>query len=261
MTPVIAWFAELDKTDTATVGGKGANLGELCKANLPVPPGFVVTVAGYLDAMDEGGVRDELREVFAAASRRADDSAELSESAKRLRSLVRKAGVPPAVRDEVLAAYHRLGTDVPVAVRSSATAEDATGTSFAGMHETFTNVVGDQAVIERIVDCWVSLYSERVIAYRAAQALTEEPALAVVVQRLVDADRAGVLFTADPSTGDRSRIVVEGAFGFGEVVVSGQVEPDTYVLAKDGPRLLQVRVGAHPAASRMAGRPWRFGVC
>jgi pyruvate,water dikinase len=243
MTSVIAWFAGLDKTDTATVGGKGANLGELCKANLPVPPGFVVTVAGYLDAMDEGGVRDELREVFAAASRRADDSAELSESAKRLRSLVRKAGVPPAVRDEVLAAYHRLGTDVPVAVRSSATAEDATGTSFAGMHETFTNVVGDQAVIERIVDCWVSLYSERVIAYRAAQALTEEPALAVVVQRLVDADRAGVLFTADPSTGDRSRIVVEGAFGFGEVVVSGQVEPDTYVLAKDGPRLLQVRVG------------------
>ncbi len=243
MTRFIAWFDDLGRTDIAIAGGKGANLGELRKAGMPVPPGFVVTVAGYLAAMDEGGVRDELRDLFDEAARGADDSGALSEAAKRLRSLVRKAGVPPTVRDEVLSSYHRLGAEVPVAVRSSATAEDATGTSFAGMHETFTNVIGDNAVIERLVDCWVSLYSSRVIAYRAAQGLSEEPALAVVVQRLVDADRAGVLFTADPSTGDRSRIVVEGAFGLGEVVVSGQVEPDTYVLAKEGPRLLQVRIG------------------
>jgi pyruvate,water dikinase len=111
------------------------------------------------------------------------------------------------------------------------------------MHETFANVVGDDAVLERVVDCWTSLFGERVITYRVSQGITDEPVIAVVVQRMVASERAGVLFCADPSTGDRDRIVVEGAFGLGEVVVSGQVEPDTYVLAKDGPRLLSARVG------------------
>jgi pyruvate, water dikinase len=243
MTDAVVWFEQLGTTDTATAGGKGANLGELVKAGLPVPPGFVVTAAGYLAAMDDGGVRDELREVFDDARGRADDPTALAEAAERLRALVRKAGVPPAVQAEVLAAYHRLGTATSVAVRSSATAEDTAGTSFAGMHDTYANVVGDVAVLERLVDCWASLFGERVISYRASQGLTEEPAIAVVVQRLIDAERAGVLFTADPSTSDRSRIVIEGAFGLGEVVVSGQVEPDTYVLTKQGPRLTQVRVG------------------
>jgi pyruvate,water dikinase len=240
---VIAWIDELDRADTATAGGKGANLGELARAGLPVPPAFVVTASGYLTAMEEGGVRDELRATFDEARSQADDPAALAERAERLRSLVHKAGVPARVQEEVLAAYHRLGADVPVAVRSSATAEDTAGTSFAGMHETFANVIGDAAVLERLVDCWASLYGERVIAYRASQQLTEEPAIAVVVQRLIPSERAGVLFTADPSTGDTDRIVVEGAFGLGEVVVSGQVEPDTYVLTKQGPRLVQARVG------------------
>ena len=154
----------------------------------------------------------------------------------------------------MLAAYHRLGVDVPVAVRSSATAEDTAGTSFAGMHETFTNVVGDDALLERLVDCWASLYGERVIAYRAGQGLTEEPALAVVVQKMVASERAGVLFTADPSTGDRDRIVIEGAFGLGEVVVAGDVEPDTYVVAKDGPRLLSTSASVTRPTSSLAAR-------
>jgi pyruvate, water dikinase len=243
MTERVVWFDHLGKDDSATAGGKGANLGELCRAGLRVPTGFVVTAGAYLDAMDEGGVREELREVFADACTRVDDAAALAERSARLRALVRKAGVPDRLRLELLDAYHLLGADVPVAVRSSATAEDASGTSFAGMHETFANTVGDAAVLERLVDCWVSLYGDRVIAYRASQGLVEEPAIAVVVQELIESERAGVLFTSDPSTGDRNRVVVEGAFGLGEVVVSGQVEPDTYVLAKDGPRLLQVRVG------------------
>ena len=243
MSGVIAWFEDLGRADIPTAGGKGANLGEMVRAGLPVPPGFVVTAPGYLLAMDEGGVRDEVRTVFAEAARQSEDPAALAEAAARLSSLVRGAGVPTSVQSQVLDAYHLLGSDVPVAVRSSATAEDTAGTSFAGMHETFTNVIGDAAVLSRLVDCWASLYGERVISYRASCGLTDEPAIAVVVQELVDAERAGVLFTADPSTGDRSHIVVEGAFGLGEVVVSGQVEPDTYVLAKDGPRLLETRVG------------------
>jgi pyruvate,water dikinase len=243
MSATLVWFADIGQGDVARAGGKGANLGELAAAGLPVPPGFVITAAGYLQAMEEGGVRDELAAVFADAVLRSEDPCELASAAERLRSLVRKAGVPAALRDEVVAAYHRLGTDLPVAVRSSATAEDTAGTSFAGMHETFTNVIGDAALIERLTDCWASLYGARVISYRASCGLTEEPAIAVVVQQLVDSERAGVMFTADPSTNDRSRIVIEGAFGLGEVVVSGQVEPDTYTLAKDGPTLLSTRVG------------------
>jgi pyruvate,water dikinase len=243
MSESVLWFSEIGRDDVARAGGKGANLGELAKAGLPVPPGFVITAAGYLHAMDEGGVRDELAALFAEAVLRSEDPCELASAADRLRALVRKAGVPATLRDEVVAAYHRLGADVPVAVRSSATAEDTAGTSFAGMHETYTNVIGEAALIQRLSDCWASLYGARVIAYRASCGLTEEPAIAVVVQQLVDSERAGVMFTADPSTNDRTRIVVEGAFGLGEVVVSGQVEPDTYTLAKEGPTLLSARVG------------------
>jgi pyruvate, water dikinase len=239
----VIWLGDVGREDLPTVGGKGANLGELTAGGFPVPPGYVVTADGYLRAMEDGGVRGELVALFGDSSTQADDPIALADFAGRLQALVRKAGVPKELGEQVLAAYHQLGSEVPVAVRSSATAEDTAGTSFAGMHETFANVVGDDAVLERLVDCWASLYGERVISYRASQALTAEPAIAVVVQQLVDADRAGVMFSADPSTGDRSRIVIEGAFGLGEVVVGGEVEPDTYVLAKEGPRLLAVRIG------------------
>jgi pyruvate, water dikinase len=240
---IVRWLGELSNDDVADVGGKGANLGELCRGGFPVPPGFVVTVAGYLQAMDDGGVRCDLHELFDEARAVVDDPLALTDAARRLQAMVRTAGVPQSIAAEVLSAYHELGDDLPVAVRSSATAEDTAGTSFAGMHETFVNVVGDSHLLERLVDCWASLYGERVISYRASRNMTAEPAIAVVVQRLVDADRAGVMFTADPSTGDRDRLVIEGAFGLGEVVVGGEVEPDTYTLAKQGPKLLAVRIG------------------
>ncbi|MGQ0432164.1 MAG: phosphoenolpyruvate synthase [Microthrixaceae bacterium] len=237
------WFDQISKEDMASAGGKGANLGELTRAGLPVPPGFVITAAAFLAAMEDAGLRSELRAEFDAGRSNADDTVALADASDRLKSLVAKAGVPAGLGREISAAYELLGEDVPVAVRSSATAEDAAGTSFAGMHSSFANVVGATAVLDRVIDCWASLYGERVIAYRASHDLTEEPAIAVVVQQLVDSERAGVMFTADPSTGNRARIVIEGAFGLGEVVVSGAVEPDTYLLDKDGPTLLDVRVG------------------
>lgn len=241
MTETVAWFEELTKDDTPIAGGKGANLGELTRAGLPVPGGFVVSAGAYLQAMDEAGIRDLLRERVQAVD--VGDPAALRDLAGELQSAVRKSGVPPGLKEVVLAAYHRLGDGTRVAVRSSATAEDTADTSFAGMNETFTNVEGDDALLERIIDCWASAYGQRVIAYRATQGLTAEPEIAVVVQRMVDAERSGVLFTADPASGDRSRTVIEAAFGLGEVVVGGQVQPDTYVLDKEGPRLLQVQVG------------------
>jgi pyruvate,water dikinase len=242
-TTLIASLADVDRTDIANVGGKGANLGELTRAGFPVPLGFVITADAYLDAMTHGGVRAELASLFDEARARVDDPAAFTDVAARLRSLVRKAGIPDRLAEEVTRAYEALGADVPVAVRSSATAEDTAGTSFAGMHETFANVVGAADVLDRVVDCWTSLYGERVISYRVSRGLTEEPAIAVVVQALVAAERAGVAFSVDPSSGARDRIVVEAALGLGEVVVAGEVEPDTYVVARDGPRLAELRIG------------------
>ena len=234
-------FERLSSADVGTVGGKGANLGELTKAGLPVPPGFVVSAQAYLRALEAAGVRDTLRESVEALARA--DQAEAAKRAAELRALVKGVGVPEAIRAQVLSAYERLGAQQRVAVRSSATAEDSATASFAGMNSTFTNVQGAEALLERIVDCWVSLWGERVASYRASQGMKDEPAIAVIVQAMVDSERSGVMFTADPATGDRDRMVIEAAFGLGEVVVSGQVEPDTYVIRKDGLRVTEVRIG------------------
>lgn len=237
----VLWFEELSADDTLTAGGKGANLGEMTQAGLPVPPGFVVTAEAFLAALDEAGVRHELRS--GAQKVAVDDAAGLEDTCGRLQELVRKAGLSATLRGAVLDAYRRLGDSVPVAVRSSATGEDTAGTSFAGMNQTFTNVTGEEELEARILDCWTSLYGPRVVAYRASRGVTDEPAIAVVVQEMVASERSGVMFSADPATGDRSNVVIEAAFGLGEVVVSGQVEPDTYVVAKEGLRLLSARVG------------------
>jgi pyruvate,water dikinase len=233
---------QITKDDVEIAGGKGANLGELIHAGLPVPPGFVVTAPAYLDAMERGGVRDTLRTRVAEAA--TADGAALDRLSQELRQLVADAGMPDDLGAAVVAAYNRLGPDVFVAVRSSATAEDSADSSFAGMNETFTNVRGAAELIERVVDCWASLFRARACSYRISQGLESEPAIAVVVQAMVDSERSGVMFTADPSTGDRSRIVIEAAFGLGEVVVGGQVEPDTYVVDKAGPEVLTTRLGS-----------------
>ncbi len=245
----IAWFAELGRGDAQIAGGKGANLGELTRGGFPVPPGFVVTAESYVGAMEAGGVRDQLRDAAATADTEGKGAGELSAIALRARELVEKAGMPEELARAVKDAHRELGSPVRVAVRSSATAEDAGDTSFAGMNSTFTNVAADD-LIAQIVDCWASLFGERVFAYRAALGVRDEPAIAVVVQTMLDVDRSGVMFSADPASGDPSRVVIEAAFGQGEVVVSGAVEPDTYVVDKDGPRLLSVRVGQQATAIR-----------
>ena len=236
-------FEVLGSADVAEVGGKGANLGELAGAGFPVPEGFVVGASRFLAAMEAAGQRSDLQVEFKAALDHADDPSRLADHSARLQAMVRRAGIPAELAAEVTEAYERLGPGQPVAVRSSATAEDAAGTSFAGMHETFTDVAGSDALLARLVDCWASLYGERAIAYRASHGMDAEPAIAVVVQRRIASERSGVMFTANPATGDRDQLVVEAAFGLGEVVVSGQVEPDTYVVAADGLRVLDVRVG------------------
>jgi len=238
----IRWFESIRMSDAPSVGGKGANLGELTAGGLPVPPGFVITGEAYVDALERAGVRDRVAAILAQA--RLATPADLGGLAATAQDLVRSVPVPPDVASAVLDAYHRLGQGTRVAVRSSGIGEDAEGTSFAGMNATFTNVAGDGELLERIVDCWASLYGARSISYRAGKEVVGEPTIAVVVQEMVPSERSGVMFTVDPSTGDGRHIVIEAAFGQGEVVVSGQVEPDTYVVDKEGPRVLQVRVGS-----------------
>ncbi|MGK2958146.1 MAG: phosphoenolpyruvate synthase [Acidimicrobiales bacterium] len=230
----------LGREDVALVGGKGANLGELVRAGFPVPGGFVVSAPAYLQAMDDAGVRAILQSEVAALD--ATNMNELAAAATRLQAVIREAGVPEVLAKDIIEAYHRLGGNA-VAVRSSATSEDAGDTSFAGMNETFTNVVGDDELLKRISDCWASAYGQRVISYRASQHVIAEPAIAVVVQCMVNAQRSGVMFSADPASGDRSCVVLEAAFGLGEVVVGGQVQPDTYLVDKKGPCLREVHVG------------------
>ncbi|KKF01795.1 phosphoenolpyruvate synthase [Mycolicibacterium obuense] len=229
--------------DAEEAGGKGANLGELMAATLPVPPGFVLLRSCYRDSMRTGGVDAELAALHREALSAVADGARLEDLCERMQALVHKAGVDSALRDGVLAAYHELGPQARVAVRSSATGEDGADASFAGMNATITNVTGDTELLDAVIRCWASLFSPRVISYRASRGFTDDPAMAVVVQQMVDSEKAGVAFTADPSTGARDRVVIEAAYGLGEVVVSGEVEPDTYVVSKDTLTPLDVRLG------------------
>jgi pyruvate,water dikinase len=237
----IRWFDDVRLTDVDEVGGKGANLGELTGAGFPVPHGFVVTSGAFLEALDLSGARTRLRELMERTE--PGDPASLAAAATTAQQLVHDTPVPAALSEAVRKAYQELGDDVPVAVRSSGTSEDAGDTSFAGMNATFTNVVGVDDLLTRLRDCWVSLYGERVVAYRANGHVTEEPAIAVIVQQMIPSECSGVMFTVDPTTEAADRMVIEAVLGQGEAIVSGMVEPDTYVVAKDGLRVLSVRVG------------------
>ncbi|REJ06489.1 phosphoenolpyruvate synthase [Microbacterium bovistercoris] len=205
--------------ELSVVGGKGANLGEMLRAGLPVPGGFVVTTEAYAQAAESVGLAARVRD------------AEPSE----LRRMLAGAPIPQELRDAVADAYAKLGPDVAVAVRSSATAEDLPGAAFAGQQDTYLNVVGVDDVLDAVRRCWASLWTDRAVSYRRERRVDPGGVrIAVVVQQLVDADVAGVMFSADPVSGRRDRIVVDAAAGLGEAVVSGMVTPEHYELDEDG---------------------------
>jgi pyruvate,water dikinase len=225
-------FAKLARSDVPFAGGKGANLGELTSAGLPVPPGFVVGAPAYAAFVDESGLRDRIAAGLENVD--VDDIAALEEACAGVRSAIESTAVPDQLRGAIAEAYASIDDgDAAVAVRSSATAEDTASASFAGMNETFLNVRGPDAVIDAIRRCWASLFGARTVFYRAKRGLGQSDMdIAVVVQVQVQSTRAGVMFTIDPSTGRDDRLVIEGSFGLGEAVVSGQVSPDRWVVAK-----------------------------
>jgi pyruvate,water dikinase len=229
-------FGHPDCTAVGRAGGKGSSLARMAALGLPVPPGFVVPANALADALPDHGA-----ELNALA--KAQDAAAAQE-------LIRSVELDPALRQAVLDAYAALGggqADVPVAVRSSACAEDSEAASFAGQQETFLHVRGGDGVRARIRDCWASFFSERALFYRSQKGSLDDLGMAVVVQRMVHADVAGVLFTCDPVHNRRDRMVVEAVLGLGEAAVSGAVTPDHYVLKRDG-RVRKAQVHEQPYA-------------
>ena len=243
-TPLVAPFAELRLTDADRAGGKGANLGELRSAGFPVPDGFVVLAGGLQLALEAAGRAAEVEDLNRSALAAADqpDDGRLADICRQLREAVRRLPLPPSLDAAVQAGYAVLGADVPVAVRSSAIGEDSAEMSFAGMNASFTNVRGADAVATAVAECWASAFAARSVTYRAHHGMAGLPDIAVVVQAMVAARCAGVAFTADPVSHRRDRMLVEAAWGQGEVVVSGRVEPDTFSLDGTG-RLLEVHRG------------------
>jgi pyruvate,water dikinase len=249
----IRWFEQLSVRDTEIAGGKGANLGELTSFDVPVPPGFVVTAHAFRAFLESSGLTGTIEERLASLN--VDDSEALRRTAEELQRLVSQGCVPAGLRQLVVDAYHELErrceeTNLFVAVRSSATVEDMPGTSFAGMNDTFLNVHGEEALLEAVRNCWASLYGARVLFYRRKQGIPEEKvAIAVIVQQMVNADAAGVMFTVNPANNDRHTIVIEGAFGFGDTVVSGMVSPDHWEVSKDTLEITRERAGPKHVAT------------
>ena len=231
---IIGWFADVGLADRPTVGGKGASLGELTRASIPVPPGFVVRTAAFERFLSALENEEPIRSKVEALS--THQLEEITALSKHLRARIERTPLPDEVKSEILAAHADLGggdSNPPLAVRSSATTEDATDASFAGLQDTYLWVIGTQATLECVRSCWASLYSVPSIAYRRNHGLPESSvAMGVVIQGMVNARKAGVMFTRSPLTGDRSVITIEGAWGLGSAIVSGEVTPDRFVVAK-----------------------------
>jgi phosphoenolpyruvate synthase/pyruvate phosphate dikinase len=231
---IIGWFADIRLSDRPTVGGKGGSLGELTQAGIPVPPGFVVRTAAFerfLAALEkEEPIRSK---VEALGAHELDKILALSQ---HLRLRLESTPLPDDVNLEILAAHTELcgqDSNPPLAVRSSATTEDAADASFAGLQDTYLWTIGARATLRCVRSCWASLYSAASITYRRKRDLPESGvAMAVVVQGMVNAQKAGVMFTRSPLTGDRSVVTIEGAWGLGSSVVGGEVTPDRFVIGK-----------------------------
>ena len=238
-------FEELSKSDIGIAGGKGANLGELTQAGIPVPPGFVVTAQAYEYFMDEAGINDKVMGILEKID--INDTKALQAAAEEIKKIIIESPIPDElilfIREYYNELCQRVGEeDTDVAIRSSATAEDLPEASFAGQQDTFLHVSGDDEVIEYIRKCWASLFEARAIFYREENNFEHSKVyIAVVVQKMAIADKAGVMFTVNPSTGEEIALI-EGSWGLGESVVSGDVTPDNYQVDKKNNEIINVTI-------------------
>lgn len=237
---VIAWFEEITRSDLNIAGGKGANLGEMVHAHIPVPPGFVVTATAYFEFLKETNVMEEIQTMLQGLD--ANDSKALQDTSARIKDKISGMDMPGYMVNEIKQAYRKMGGGL-VAVRSSATAEDLPDASFAGQQRTFLNIQGEESVVKAVQECWASLFESRAIFYRNEHGYDHfKVGIAVPVQRMVQSESAGVMFTVEPLTSDRSKILIEGIFGLGEAIVSGDLTPDQYSLDKEKLTILDKKI-------------------
>ena len=229
-------FEKLDKDSLDLVGGKNASLGEMIKAGIRVPPGFAVTTNSYLDFISDSDIKNKIYAILKGLN--PDDVKALDACADEVQGLIKNTPISDEIQSAIADSYSQLCDScavelVPVAVRSSATAEDLPTASFAGQQDTYLWIEGTEKVIENVRNCWASLFTPRAIAYRINNKFDHEKVLiSVGVQKMVNSKAAGVLFTLNPTNGDISKVVIEGAWGLGETVVSGSVNPDKFVVDK-----------------------------
>lgn len=231
MTAYTLPFNEIGQDQFALVGGKCASLGEMTQAGVNVPPGFAVTTTAFAEMLAAHDLRAEIDEQLKATD--TDNVSALENVALSIGRCITEKPMPADVEASIRTAYQQMGNDLPVAVRSSATAEDLPDASFAGQQDTYLWVSGADSVVEKVRDCWASLFTARAIAYREKNNIAHHDVLmSVGVQKMVNAKCAGVAMTLDPANGDRTRIVIDSSWGLGETVVSGTVTPDNYVVEK-----------------------------
>jgi len=233
--PLVTFFKDINKEDIPLVGGKGANLGEMVNAGFPVPNGYAVTVESYDLFLEENNLKDKINEILTSTDR--NDPSALESASKNIEKLVMKSKVPTEVAQEIIKAYKKMSGKFKrslMAVRSSATAEDLPGASFAGQQATFLNIKGDANLLEAVKGCWASLFTGRAIFYREENKIDHAKVkISVIVQKMVQSEVSGVMFSIDPVTNDKDRIIVEAVWGLGEMIVQGSVVPDTYAVQKD----------------------------
>jgi len=243
----ILWFEECNKSALPLVGGKNANLGEMVNAGIRVPPGFAVTSKAFQQYMDEAALWDKVKDTLSHVS--VDDIKAVSKAGNSIRKEILSTPIPDEIQEEIIAAYASLCekcgvTDLPVAVRSSATAEDLADASFAGQQDTYLWIWGDDEVVKATHDCWASLFTDRAITYRMRVGFPQDGVLiSVGIQKMVNSRSAGVMFTLDPVTGDRSKITIDANWGFGESIVQGMVSPDNFIISKNSLSIRQSIIG------------------
>lgn len=240
----IYWFTEVDKDNLSQVGGKGANLGEMVKIGLPVPTGFIVSSQSYFHFLKENELETPIRKSLLKTH--LDDPHSFLLASQEIKKMMLSAPVPKPLAIEIAKAYLKLGSGVKnllVAIRSSATAEDLPTASFAGQQETFLNVSGEANVVNKVRAAWASLFEARAIFYREEKGFDHlKVGIAVPVQKMVQSERSGVMFTVDPITGQKNRILIEAIYGLGEFIVQGVVTPDRYLVNKENLEIIEKKI-------------------
>jgi len=240
----ILWFSQIDKNDTNSVGGKAANLGELTRAGLPVPNGFTVTAGAYFNFIEASNLKEKIK--FLLEKVDINNSNLLNETSSLIKKSIEASKLPDSLAKEIIISYKKLSKDSSalVAVRSSATAEDLPQASFAGQQSTFLNIKGDQQLLDAIKKCWASLFEARAIFYRVQNDFDHfKVGIAVPVQKMVQSEVSGVMFTIDPTNNDKRKIVIEAVYGLGETIVQGKVNPDHYEVDKQTFKIVKKELG------------------